>query len=164
MRSLNLVILLSFFFATCQNSTSGFNSTIDLPSTSGIILSCVRCTCIADDLKKYIEKHRGNDSYAIYGDTNCLKKISNYPIVHLPQKKLDSIYERNYNMIFFRSTEQGNKFRLIKTEESADFEEIAKSFFSIEPLYQYYQKRWKNSILKLIFLPVLPVISCTRLK
>ncbi len=92
----------------------------------GIIISCVRCECMIQAL------HDNNgviDGISLFGDQLCLAR-NTFNIKTLSQKTLDTIFEKNYNIILFNfNTNNTFRYRLIKTEESLKFREILKDFF-----------------------------------
>ena len=92
----------------------------------GIIISCVRCECMMQALS---ENNNVIDGISLFGDPLCLSR-NTLNFKTLSQKSLDSIFEKNYNIILF-NFDTNNKFRykLIRTEESLKFQEILKDFF-----------------------------------
>lgn len=104
-----------------------FKNTIN--SKSGIIISCFNCSCVPDFFDFY---YSTESEPIVYFDTACISfrpKKGQY--IHLPQAKLDQIYERNYNAILFKKKyfQDEFEFRLLKTEEHKKYMKICRQFF-----------------------------------
>lgn len=69
--------------------------------SQGILISCYRCTCVDDFLisSEYAKIKKKN--VLLFLDSSCKKNIKD-DYLYISQKKLDSIYLQNYNMMFFR--------------------------------------------------------------
>ena len=93
-----------------------------------ILFSCVRCGCFVDLLNNLSTE---NNSYLqqqyFITDSNCNK--INLPIIHLPQKIIDSISVDIYNLTLVKRIKNKYEFRIIETEETDNWQEISKSFF-----------------------------------
>lgn len=93
----------------------------------GVIISCIRCNCVLSDLEKVVKQNKGVN---LYGDTNCISPISGLDVRFLAQRTLDSIYDKNYNIILFKWNRHSKfLFKLVETNKSPDIQDIAKSFF-----------------------------------
>lgn len=83
---------------------------------NNLIISCIRCACIDELIRKAIEvKNEDLSTYIIWGDTTCnsgLKKI--VVIHHLSQQSIDSVSEEIYNMLIIKANT--NNGRIITTE------------------------------------------------
>jgi hypothetical protein len=66
-----------------------------------VILSCIKCKCIIDELNGYQARHKIDTMrFDFYGDTTCFFELSKaFRINHLPQKYVDSCSVEFYNML-----------------------------------------------------------------
>ncbi len=133
MKSLKLFFTTFIFtnISSCSNSEFNFDLLKNnINSEEGIIVSCIRCTCVVEELDSY---YLVNDNFVtkvpLYADTNCLQPFLKKKINHLNQRVLDSIYEKNYNLILFKREGSTYNFKLVKTEDAIKFPQIAKAFF-----------------------------------
>lgn len=94
----------------------------------GVIISCFRCNCVTTELKKI---YRLNPTLKLYGDSNCVN-LTDFPeLIQLPQTLLDSIYERNFNLILFkRTTKSRFSFEIVQTKESLQLQKKISGFFN----------------------------------
>ena len=85
-----------------------------------ILISCVRCNCIIEDLNKLLEEHsKALEGYRFMGDSACLKNFKGKDrLIHISQASIDSISMEVYNMLI----RNGQKIRLVKTEEAEKME------------------------------------------
>lgn len=138
MKYLNYFLLVICLFSACKapstQTSAQFHSEIlkyYAHTDSGIIISCFNCSCIVDFLKTYYSRHQSPE---LLIDTTCsnLKINKNITYANLPQKILDSIYERNYNAILFKNlySKKGFVFKILKTEDYKNYERIVNKFFN----------------------------------
>lgn len=120
-------LLAGIFFLSCTNKIVR-----RLPTSKGIIISCIRCSCIDIDFNRLIDsKDSVLRDLTVYGDTSCFKPKGLFSFYQLNQKSIDSIYKRNYNAILFKKRAWGVDFRIIKSgQESFEMKKIIKSFFN----------------------------------
>lgn len=106
---------------------NGVLQQIDLPSQS-IFVSCIRCSCISDYLRSSAARAEIGD-IAVYCDTTCSSGFLQKNIIHINQSLLDSIYEKNYNMILIRKNDRSKDTyaKLLRTEDN--FSQEIKKFF-----------------------------------
>jgi uncharacterized C2H2 Zn-finger protein len=117
-------------FQSCSRNQLGIQERIFdtyIKEDNAIILSCTRCHCVIDFLKDY--SRLSKNKIPIYTDTNCAstKEIKHFSFIS--QNAIDSIYERNYNILLVRKENEKLTSRLLKTEESNSFEKIIDEFF-----------------------------------
>ena len=98
-----------------------------ITSNKAIIVSCIRCECVKDFMKDY--SRLSKNKIPIYADSNCIQQNEIYNFIQLSQKNIDSIYQRNYNMILIRKENGKNYARLLSSEQSPYFEKIITEFF-----------------------------------
>lgn len=131
MKFLGKAIGISILLCSCMTSLKLDEELLrrSCPSESGIIISCTRCSCIQEDLAAFLSDGPPMTSLQLYGDTNCVKNSVYSNLRHLSQQTLDSIYEKNYNLLLFRKENLKVKVKLLKTEESSELKRIAGEFF-----------------------------------
>jgi hypothetical protein len=115
----------------CKHSKLRINKSLLLEyagAEKGIIVSCIRCTCIDEIMAGYKKEILGL-GVAVFADTTCVSQVSDIKYTYLSQSKIDSLYLRNYNMILFDISNGKNDYYLIKTEESNNFKSIVGDFF-----------------------------------
>ncbi len=117
--------------ASCNNNQLKLDMVVVdkyIKEPKAIIICCTRCQCIKDFLKDYSRLSKNH--IPIYGDSNCTSTKEVARFTHLSQKSIDSIYERNYNMILIRKENNRLFTKLMKTEEQASFEKDINQFFN----------------------------------
>lgn len=133
MRYLSFFLVAYLFTGVLSCSEHDFNSELlkkNTNSDEGIIVSCIRCNCVIEELTDYYKSNKNIESkIQLYADTNCLKPFSKKKINFLSQKVLDSVYEKNYNLILFKRDRDKYDYKLVKTEDALKFMQIAKAFF-----------------------------------
>lgn len=92
-----------------------------------IIVCCTRCQCVNGFLKDYSRLFKNN--IPIYADSNCTSTREVAHFNHLSQRSIDSIYERNYNMLLIKKENDKIRTKLLKTEEQEFFEKDINAFF-----------------------------------
>lgn len=101
-----------------------------LAQDNGMIISCNRCGCI----DRFLDTYTLNISLNIYVDSNCsnLNRHSGKFYHQLSQGKLDSIYQENYNAIFYKNLFDSIKFEIIQvpTGTYKDIKKLADNFFN----------------------------------
>lgn len=115
-----LIVLIVFFGCKNKNGIQNFSALLGENASKTIIISCIRCSCTIDDLNKLISN---NDpaiaDYRFIGDTTCLNGfVSKKRVVHVSQKKLDSISTNFYNLLIYNPNKKNKKFKMLKTEDS----------------------------------------------
>ena len=130
MKSINVIIL--FILLSGCSGTSKFDSDLLAKRLQkkhkGLIISCIKCNCI---LEAFNENRDLLKDITIYGDSLCIPKQNFVQFSNLTQGTLDSVYEKNYNVILFKFGSNNNfKYKLIKTEETMKFKKIVFNFFS----------------------------------
>lgn len=131
MKYILLITLVSYLVLSCGEKITDYDKSLLLKSgvgNRGIIISCIRCGCI-DEFISSESFRRYKKDIPVVIDSTCKRTLTELPSTHLSQILLDSIYEKNYNMIFFSFDSKTNslKFKLIKTDDNF-FKEL-KSFF-----------------------------------
>lgn len=123
-------------FTLCLWSCSAEYKGLDLgllaqrfEAQKGIIVSCIRCSCVSEDLKDYLVNGNNTHYITIYGDSACVKNILLTRPVHIKQSLIDSIYEANYNLMLYKKEKSSVRFRLIPTEQCDYLTKIADDFF-----------------------------------
>lgn len=115
MKWISLLLVLA---AGCgKQSYTEFHSLMGRAHSEKVILiSCVRCNCIIEDLNKLLEAHNPVlDPYRFMGDSNCLKSFKGRDrLIHIPQAAIDSVSMDIYNMLILN----GSQIRMVKTEDS----------------------------------------------
>lgn len=96
------------------------------PTGKVMLISCVRCNCIIEDLNRLIASgSTALNGYTIMGDTNCLKNLSRTnQRLHVSQSSIDSISMDIYNMLI----SNGRTIKLVRTEDSEKMEEMLRNF------------------------------------
>lgn len=125
-----LLLVFLIFFQSCNMNRLGIQKSIAdryIKEDEAIILSCTRCHCVIDFLKDYSRLSKNNIS--IYADTNCNSRTEIKSLKFLSQGAIDSMYERNYNILLLRKKDEKLVTKLLKTEESEQFEKIIDKFF-----------------------------------
>jgi hypothetical protein len=100
---------------------------------SGIIISCFNCKCSIDFMTFYLGRHFENP---VFMDTNCIQlRPKGVSYNHIDTKMIDSIFERNYNVILFKNLNRPDSFsfEILKSEEYKDFMKITNKFFNSRP-------------------------------
>src|SRR4051794_6937455 len=121
---MKLISLFAILLLGCNHSNNrfdSFHSLINNSTTSkAIIISCIHCNCIINDLNSLIvKKDPLIKEFIFYGDTACLKDLLiKDKIIYISQAKLDSISTDFYNMLIYNKNRYGNVFKMVKTEES----------------------------------------------
>ena len=126
---LNSFIFLASVFSitlSCNSQTS--ETTNLLVSEKGIIVSCTRCGCMDDVLKKYLES-RSNQEIRIYGDESCFPTLQSAEYIRITQRQMDSLYKSNFNLVLFKKKGKKVNYRVIQTDEAPNFERIAQKYF-----------------------------------
>ena len=128
---MKLISVLFLFTVSCSSSKkeahdfTGFYPWVQ--EKNAIVISCVHCGCIIDDLNRvYTESPSTLSSYNIYGDTLCLQKALFAKIVkHKSQSELDSISTDLFNMLVIKKNNSGKiDTRLVISDESGDMFKI----------------------------------------
>ncbi|MCP9752745.1 hypothetical protein [Ferruginibacter sp. HRS2-29] len=124
------LILLAIF--ACQKKSgldinSQMGKSLLQKYSHGMIISCFRCSCIDNYLTKERISFFNQKGIVILADTGCvLAGAAN--TIYFPQKDLDSLWERNYNVLLFKKQHDEYIFDHLKTEY--DLSKKTKSFFS----------------------------------
>jgi hypothetical protein len=104
---------------TGSRKLAGFSVLLNGEKT--IVISCVRCNCVIEELNKIIGNQPGLlNGYSFIGDTTCTEGfLWRHKIIQYNQKQLDDISTDFYNLLIIKKT-SGNepKIKLVKTEES----------------------------------------------
>jgi hypothetical protein len=116
MKSIN--ILMTVFFFSCKGNhsdASRLNALIHDDSPRKIVISCIRCGCVDDELNRVFEKEPGKlGRYKIYGDTSCRGRINAAIEIHdIRQPLLDSMMPDFYNILLIKDA----KGKMVQTEE-----------------------------------------------
>ncbi len=117
--SLSILLVLS-----CNRNNNNFDSFSKIPESSScskaIVISCIRCSCIIEDLNSLISKKDSLlNEYTFFGDTSCLETfLLKNEVIHIGQSSLDSISTDFYNILIYNKNKHGNKLKMIKTAES----------------------------------------------
>jgi hypothetical protein len=119
MKWINSFIILLLFGISC---TSGTMKTIEnffvkKNCNKGILISCIKCACIIQELNKIATSNPGLlQGYQVYGDPACLTEfIIKDKIFPLQQSSIDSISTEFYNLVIYNN----GKLTMVKTENVA---------------------------------------------
>jgi hypothetical protein len=86
------------------------------PSQNVILLSCIRCGCIDDEIKNLLKNQNPDIEKCVFlGDSTCFRNL--FPgkkLIHIPQSKIDSLSVDFYNLLIYNK----GQIRMVKTEES----------------------------------------------
>jgi hypothetical protein len=119
----NIIAILLVFFS-CQSPNKLQNSFTEFDHLAikekTIILSCIKCKCIVDELNKYHQKYRiDTTKYTIYGDSTCLSGLSKKIAVnHLSQNYIDSCSVDFYNMVILTKRNSKIQHKEVTTNEA----------------------------------------------
>lgn len=100
-----------------------------LVSNKGIIISCIRCSCMVEVLNTYFKTPLKDDEIKMYGDQNCFPEIAGLNYIRLSQRQLDSLYKSNFNIVLFKKERNSVSYRVIQTNEAVLFQKISNEFF-----------------------------------
>lgn len=119
MRLKNSLFISVFFFLSCGSGKkmdkieSFFR---DKNSSRAILISCIKCKCIIDELNRISGSNSDLLSrYEIYGDPTCLQDLHiNNRVKPIMQSSIDSISTDFYNLVIYN---QG-RVTMVKTEKA----------------------------------------------
>ena len=125
-------VIFFLLFFSCNNTTEKFDVNIFsqyINSNKAIVVSCIRCECIMDFVKNRSKEFSDKYGVKMYADSSCHDKEDITGFLNIQQNVIDSIYERNYNLILFKKVNGKVQMRVLKTEESKHYYEISNNFF-----------------------------------
>ena len=128
---LNFIIFF-FLISSCNKKTEKIDTNIFnyyINSNKAIVLSCIKCGCIMDFVKNKSQDFVAKYGVKLYADFSCNDKSDINGFLNIQQNIIDSIYDRNYNLLLFRKVNDRVQMRVLRTEESEHFYEIASDFF-----------------------------------
>lgn len=124
----SLIFLAAVFTITLSCNSQTPETTNLLISAKGIIVSCTRCGCMDDVLKKYFESGP-HQEIKVYGDESCFPSLPSSKYVRITQRQMDSLYKSNFNLVLFKKKGRKVIYRVIQTAEAPNFEIIAQKYF-----------------------------------
>ncbi len=131
-----IITILLLSMQSCQSAYHGeqIDSSIfgkRISSKIGLITSCIRCSCIDDIISSNEFITLFSDKIPIYADSNCFKPKGNQKVIHISQSLVDSVYEKNFNLILFKYEKDKLMVRILKTKEADKFGKIFIQFFDL---------------------------------
>jgi hypothetical protein len=120
--------------SACQSSKKSLDSDIDAfdhlaGKEKTVIISCIKCQCIIDELNDYAASNRIDTSVmAIFGDTACLKGLSGkVPLRHLPQSYIDSCSTDFYNALVITNRKGSMGRKIVATKDASNLNKYLNS-------------------------------------
>lgn len=128
-----LRLLPVIFLFSCQpGSTVHFDFSRHIKDKDCIVISCIKCNCILDELNRIQRK----DStllahFDIFTDKGCATQLlSSIKTVQLDQSAIDSISTDVYNMLIISRRQAGEKkATIIRTKDAGNIEKYLRALY-----------------------------------
>jgi hypothetical protein len=114
------IIFIAFISQSCVQNKSLEIITSKFKSDKIMLVSCIQCKCINEELEKmYNKDNKVFNGYLFFGDTNCLSEYKfKAAITHISQRTIDSLFLENYNLTIINTDKYPNKVISIKTQDA----------------------------------------------
>jgi len=128
MNFIKLFLIICVIVTSCKSKSSkesfkNFNF-LALKKTT-LVISCIKCDCILDQLNKIYPNGIDTNYVQIFADTNCTGILSKKILVNfISQGKIDSLSTEFHNMLIIKK--RGDQFThlVVKTSESEKLETL----------------------------------------
>ncbi len=109
-----------------NKSFSGFKKYAE--NKSSIIISCVKCGCVTDELNKISEQNpKLLKEYDIYIDSTCKANLDkNIKTQQISQKTIDSISTEFYNILILKKKDKDVEIQNLKSKDITKLENLMK--------------------------------------
>ena len=123
------LLLVCLLVSCTAKSNLQFNFAKHIGQKDCIVISCLKCNCILDELNRIHKKDSALLArYDIFADSDCvIQLLPTIKIIPIEQKTLDSISTEFYNMVIIRHRSDNNfSATMIETKDAENIEKYLK--------------------------------------
>lgn len=117
---ISALIFIVFIPQSCVHNKSLEGITNKFNSKKVLIVSCIQCRCINEELEKmYLNNKNIFSDYLLIGDTACLYGLDfRKAVKHTPQRVIDSIFPENFNLTIINNIKYPNRLIKVNTKDA----------------------------------------------